>query len=456
MELQKIFCATAVLLSAGMFAASSAFAGGDLPPPLTDADFFDGGNPDANKVSLGKFLYTDKILSGNQNIACATCHHALTDTGDGLSLPVGEGGRGLGMARDTGSGGDAIHERVPRNAPPVFNLGAKQLKFMFHDGRVSANPGHPSGFNSPAGDDLPAGLDNILAVQAMFPVTSGAEMAGQPGENDVANAAAAGNLAGPGGVWELLALRLQAIPEYVNLFIATYDDVSSAADITFVHAANAIAAFEASAWRADNSPYDRYLRGDHKAMSKAAKKGMDLFNGKAGCVSCHSGVLQTDQDFHAIAMPQIGGGKGHGVGGIEDIGRGAISGDAGDNYKFRTPSLRNVALTGPWGHDGAFNTLEDVVKHHLNPEQSLFEYDINKHSALPSRADLDEIDRAAQDNPTIVANIWEASELKGVTELSDKEFMYLMDFLHALTDPVSVDLRIDVPKYVPSNLPLAD
>jgi len=85
-------------------------------------------------------LFYDKILSGTKNISCTTCHHALAETGDGLSLPVGEGGSGLGVTHDTGTEDDAIHERVPRNAPFIFNFGAYELEEMFHDGRVETVP----------------------------------------------------------------------------------------------------------------------------------------------------------------------------------------------------------------------------------------------------------------------------------------------------------------------------
>ena len=103
-----------------------------LPRPVTDWDYYDNGRPDPLQVELGRLLFFDKLLSGNRNTSCATCHHSLTDTGDGLSLPVGEGGRGLGISRDTGSGLDAIHARVPRNAPPVFNLGAREFHRLFN------------------------------------------------------------------------------------------------------------------------------------------------------------------------------------------------------------------------------------------------------------------------------------------------------------------------------------
>ncbi len=429
--------------------------GQNLPTPLTDADFHDNGAPDPAKVELGKNLMFDKILSGNRNISCGTCHHVLTDTGDGLSLPVGEGGNGLGVMRDTGIGADAVHERVPRNAPPVWNLGAKQLHTLFHDGRVQVDPSFPSGCKTPAGHDLPDNLENVLACQAMFPVTSATEMAGQGGENSIADATAVGNLAGPGGVWEQLGQRLQAIPEYVDMFITAFDDVDEASDITYAHAANAISAFERTNWRADNSPFDRYLRGDKKAMSRSAVKGMKLFYGKANCGSCHSGVLQTDMSFHAIAMPATGAGRGSGPGGIDDFGREQVTADPVDRYRFRTPSLRNIALTAPYGHGGAYNTLEGIVQHHLDPVNSLYAYDCRNDTVLPSRPDLDALDCRAMDDPGIVADIAAHNELAPVN-LSDKQVGYLIDFLNALTDPDSIDLRNDLPRRVPSGLTLVE
>lgn len=436
-----------ICLAAAPLPAATA---GSLPPPSSDGDFYEAGSPSPDKVQLGRMLFFDKLLSGNRNISCATCHHSLTDTGDGLSLPVGEGGRGLGVTRDTGKGRHAIHERVPRNAPPVFNLGAREFRRMFHDGRVEVDKSQPSGFRSPADLLLPPGLDNVLAVQAMFPVTSGAEMAGQAGENPIGAAAAAGNLV---NVWGRLAARLANNTEYLSLFSAAFDDISGARDITYVHAANAIAAFEAHAWRADNSPFDRYLRGNAKALSPAAKRGMRLFYGQADCADCHSGTFQTDHKFHAIAMPQIGPGKGDGSG-IEDFGRERVTSKKKNKYEFRTPSLRNVALTGPWGHDGAFDSLRAVVEHHLDPIESLYNYDPGQ-AVLPSRADLDAIDFQALEDGAIMAEIEAACEL-APQPLSQKKVDYILEFLWALTDPASVDLRQDVPTSLPSGLPVAD
>lgn len=449
---------SSVLVAALTTLAFSA-QGGPLPAPVTDRDYYDDGNPDSHLVELGQNLFFDKILSGNLNISCGTCHHALTDTGDGLSLPVGEGGQGLGVNRDTGSGGDAIHERVPRNAQPIFNLGRKDFNFSFHDGRVEICPSEPSGFCSPAGDDLPTGLANILAAQAMFPVTSLTEMAGQDGENDQGSAAAAGDLP---QVWDLIAQKLRDVDGYLPLFQAAFpsgpDAVEVREDITYVHAANAIAAFETAAWRSDNSPFDRYLRGDKAAMSPAAKRGMRVFYGKGGCADCHSGKFQTDQGFHAIAMPQIGPGKGDNLPGYsdghDDFGRERFTGNASDRFKFRTPTLRNVALTAPYGHAGAYDSLKTVVRHNLDPVRSLYGYDRSQ-AVLPSRPDLDAQDFIVMDDPVRVGAIAAANELAPV-KLTEKQFADLIEFLRALTDPDAIDLRSGVPATVPSGLPLAD
>jgi cytochrome c peroxidase len=447
--------AVAVALAGAAVTAQATFD--RLPQPPSDRDFL--VHNDA-KVDLGKVLFYDKILSGNRNMSCASCHHALAGLGDGLSLPIGEGGRGLGITRDTGTGKDAIHGRVPRNAPQFFNQGAFEFRETFWDGRVEVCPSEPSGFCSPAGDDLPSGLDNVLAVQAMFPITSLEEMAGQPGENPVADAAAVGNLAGPGGVWQRLTWRIRQNPEYVALFKAAYPgEVTNKTDITIVHVANAIAAYEDRMFRAINSPFDRFLRGERGAMSQDQTQGMQLFYGKAGCANCHSGAFQTDHQYHAICFPQIGPGKGDTVpGGTDsfgDLGREAVTGDPADRFKFRTSSLRNVALTGPWGHAGAYNSLEAVIRHKLNPVESMEAYDPSQ-AVLPSRPDLDRIDLVHHADPANRAAMAEFVDppLLETPDLSDKEIALLIEFLHALTDPSSVDLRHTVPAKVPSGLPL--
>ena len=463
-----------------------------LPAPVVDADYYDDGAPSAAKVELGRMLFFDKLLSGNQNISCATCHHPEHGSSDGLALPLGEGPTGLGPDRRPGTTKAlAVHGRVPRNSPAIFNLGASEFTRIFHDGRVETDPNgyYEGGFVTPAKWKLPSGLDNALAAQAMFPVTSSHEMAGQKGENPVGDASSLANAAGPGGIWELMAQRLQSVPEYVTLFQDAYPDtVHGASDITYVLAANAIAAFEAHAFRADQSPFDAYLRGDDDALTEQERAGMQLFYGEAGCADCHSGKFQTDHGFHAIAMPQIGPGKGDGRSAsywsasgqeafLEDFGRGRVTFSAEDQFKFRTPTLRNVALTGPWGHAGAFDTLEAVVRHHLDPISSLRSFDPHQ-VELPPLGRLAELtvdgaelkeewmsdprsrgfalrDTWVMTDPDLVDRIAAANELDPV-RLTDEQVAQLVTFLDALTDPRSVDQSDLIPERVPSGLPVED
>lgn len=463
-----------------------------LPDPVGDRDYYDAGSPPAAKVELGRMLFFDKILSGNRNISCATCHHPAFASADGIALPLGEGASGLGTERRTGDGlRGSVATRVPRNSPGLFNLGAAEFERLFHDGRVETDPNgyFEGGFVTPAKWKLPKGLDNPLAAQAMFPVASPAEMAGDKGENEIADAVSLNNAAGAGGAWELIARRLRAIPAYVGLFRDAYPDrVSGAEDITYVLAANAIAAFETTAFRADNSRFDRYLRGDARALDDEELQGMSLFYGKAGCGSCHSGKFQTDHRFHAIAMPQIGPGKADGRDAsytnatgisamLEDFGRARETFREEDMFKFRTPSLRNVATTGPWGHAGAFSDLESVVRHHLDPVASLERYDPAT-AALPELGRVVELtasgsslsqswlsenrqqgfalrDTWVQNNEALRSRIAAANELEPV-ELSDCEVDRILAFLQTLSDTRAERLLALVPEAVPSGLPVED
>ena len=420
--------------------------------PISDEDFRNGGNLDPDIVELGRFLFFDEEMSGNRNISCATCHHPLFATTDALSLSVGEGGEGLGPARNTGSGPSRVRARVARNAPALFNLGAHQFRSLFHDGRVAVDPGAPSGFSTPVGDDLPDGLYSVVAAQALIPLTLATEMAGQPGENEVGDAAHRRRIAGEGGVWDLLVQRLRTIPVYVSLFAAAFDDVDSAEDITIVHAANALAAFVESAFRSDESPFDRYLRGDASALTPAQVRGMNLFYGGGGrCARCHAGPFQTDQRFHALGMPQIGPGTGGSEDGRSDFGRENVSGDPADRYRFRTPSLRNVELTGPWGHSGAYGSLEAMMGHYRNQNTGLAGYDRSQ-AILPSGPELNQWDFIVMNDPARVAEIVASSEAQSLqlTQLSSKQIADLVAFLKALTDPRARNLSGVIPESVPS------
>lgn len=441
------------------FATVSGLAGiparaADLPEPVNDADYYDAGQPNPDRVELGRALFFDKILSGNKNIACASCHHPLTHTSDGFSLGVGEGGQFHGNFRTLGEGDNAVRGRVGRNAPALFNLGAREFIRLNLGG---INEQTASGLRLLSGRFTPAGLDNVLAGQALFPLVTGVEMLGQVGENDVVNTVI-GTTRGISSFpaqWEVLVQRLREVPEYVSRFQAAFPDVQDASAITIAHTVNAIAAFQAAEFRSDNSPFDRYLRGETDALNAAQLRGMDLFYNKANCASCHSGKFQTDQNFHAIAMPQFGpGAQTQGALPQDDTGREGVTRVAADKYKFRTPSLRNVALTGPYGHTGAYATLQAVIRHHLDPVAEFGEWDRSQ-VRMPSRADLDALDYKVMDDPNRSQPIAQANELLPM-ELTDEEVNDLESFLLALTDPNMLDMRRVIPASVPSGLPVGD
>ncbi|MHA6263581.1 cytochrome-c peroxidase [Arenibacterium sp. CAU 1754] len=412
------------------------------PLPQADARF---PAVDIEQAKLGQLLFYDPVLSGNKAVSCATCHHPRFGTSDGVSLGLGDGGIGLGPQR-RGDPGNAPEQRIARNAPALFNLGASQFTRFFHDGRLEVDESRASGIRTPLGADMEQGFASALSAQSMFPVLSGDEMAGHYSENDVAQAVRQGRLTGPGGAWSILAKRVADIPEYRDRFRQVIGD----RDIGFTDISDMIAGFVAFEWRADDSPFDRFLR-DRTALPEMAAKGMELFYGKAGCARCHAGQFQTDHGFHAIAMPQIGPGKAarferH----TRDIGRMRVTGDPRDAYAFRTSSLRNVAQTAPYGHDGAYATLSGVIRHHLDPVAALKRYDASQ-SVLPGRpfpsdlavmADIAEIDAIA------------AANTLSPISLSDAEIEQLIAFLHSLTDETSLVGRLGVPDAVPSGLPV--
>ncbi|MEX1056136.1 MAG: cytochrome-c peroxidase, partial [Natronospirillum sp.] len=151
-----------------------------------------------DEVKLGRFLFYDPVLSGNQTVSCASCHHSKFATSDGLPLGIGDGGAGLGPDRILDPD-NLPEERVPRNSPALFNLGAEQFVTMFHDGRLEKDESRKAGIRTPLADEMVMGFDGVLAAQAMFPVLSPDEMAGHYQENDVSRAVRMGLLTGEGG-----------------------------------------------------------------------------------------------------------------------------------------------------------------------------------------------------------------------------------------------------------------
>lgn len=389
------------------------------------------------KVRLGEALFWDPLLSGNKDISCATCHHPLFATGDELSVSIGTGGTGLGLARIMGERRDLI----PRNAPAILNLGLEEFTVMFWDGRVHGTAA--TGFVSPADDDLPFNLENIVAVQAMFPITSRDEMRGKRGDRDIFgehNELAAIPDHDFPRIWAGVMARLLAVPEYVQMFAAAYPDTPTA-ELTFAHAANALAAYQMETFTFLDSPWDRYLAGDLDALTPEAEAGARLFYGAAGCAQCHSGPLMSDLKFYNLAVPQIGHGKGNEQ--PLDFGRARETGYQADLFAFRTPPLRNVAITGPWMHNGAFTTLEAAVRHHFNP---LPTYDITQLTPLMQRT---------VQGPEILYIATTAPSLTRPTpSLSDAEVAAILAFLQSLTSETAVDLRHTIPDRVPSGLPV--
>ena len=414
----------------------------DLPSAVTPAHF---PPTDPLLVDLGRDLFFDPILSGNQNIACATCHHPSLASADGMSLGLGEGAVALGQARHVDKA-NAPHNRIPRNAPALFNLGAYEFKVMFHDGRVQADPHQAFGFKMPPNAMLEKPLPSALAAQALMPPTSHDEMAGQADENPIAVASGAGKFAGDGGVWDLLCKRIEAIPGYTERFKQV---LGSDRKLHFTDIARAIAEFETFEFQSINSPFDRYLRGEDGALSGQQIAGMEVFYGEGNCASCHSGPFQTDHSFHAIGLPQLGPGKEKG--GYADRGRLAVTGEDADRYRFRTPSLRNIAITAPYGHNGAYATLEGIVRHHLRPIRSLTTYD-RKQAALPDVA-VEADDWAAMNDPEEMIRIAEATEIEP-RDLTEQQIADLLAFLGALTDPQAKTGRMGRPASVPSGLPM--
>jgi cytochrome c peroxidase len=154
-----------------------------------------------------------------------------------------------------------------------------------------------------------------------------------------------------GGDVSQVVARLNGIPGYKKEFNRAFGT-----DATPENIAKAIAAFERTLV-ADHAPFQRYVNGDKKALSPAAQRGFDLFKGKALCTTCHTPPLLTDNSFHNIGVPQVGPLK-------EDEGRSAVTKDAADKGKFKTPSLYNSASFTFSMHDGALSTLEQVVDHY--------------------------------------------------------------------------------------------
>ncbi len=268
---------------------------------LPDTPPIPADNPQtAEKIALGKQLFFDPRFSSTGTVSCHSCHN-LTDSGaDGLRVSIGVHGF---------SG--------PRNAPTVWNAAFHSVQFW--DGRASS-----------------------LEEQAKGPVVAGVEM----GMKSLDKA----------------LLRVAKIPGYVTQFNAIFPGDNS---LSIDNAAKAVAAFERTLIT-PNSAYDRYVKGDKSALSAQQIRGMNSF-ASIGCIACHRGPA-----FNGPTLPQGFGFyidfpfhdnpyvKKYDL--RDDDGRYAITGNKHDKHKYRVPTLRNVALTAPYFHNGRVQTLEEAVR----------------------------------------------------------------------------------------------
>lgn len=384
-------------------------------------------------VRLGRALAFDKILSGNRDISCMTCHLPVHGTSDARSLSIGQGAGGLGPTR--------LHPDgvfIPRNAPALFNLAS--LETLFLDGRVSRDA--QGVFHTPAGQHLTPAMTRTfefaaLSALPLFPVLSRSEMRADAG-NELA-------LIGddhPDQVWDGLMVRLGTIRQYRRMFEQAYPG-ERFEHMTFAHASNAIAGFFVGQLSFNDSPWDRFLAGDDRALTAVELQGAKNFM-SARCSICHNGPALTDNLFHNVAVAQVGPGQGDGVGGRDDFGRMRVTGNAAERYAFRTPPLRNVELTAPYGHDGAIVDLREFVDHYSESDIKLRSFDVAqleealRPTLLPT---VEEI--LATRDPLLEGVVFPANVVDEVTE-----------FMKALTDPAARNLRRITPREVPSGLPV--
>jgi cytochrome c peroxidase len=408
-------------------------------------------------AQLGKKLFFSKALGGDKDSACVSCHHPSLGGGDGLPLPIGVMAVNpdqLGPGRMQISTADHYDggPNVPRNAPTTFNIGMWDSS-LFLDGRAEslgktpkANGDDGKGIRTP--DSLfgiadPLAATNLPATQSRFPSTSVEEMRGYVFALNQSNEA----------VRTALVKRLsdQSIP---NTWGAEFERVFGDSTLSYARIAEAIGAYERSQVFI-NTPWKRYIEGDRSALSDSAKRGAALFftpvaQGGAACNTCHTGDFFTDEKFHVLAIPQIGRGKGDGVTLDDDFGRYRESKQADDKYAFRTLSLLNVEVTGPYGHDGAYKSLEDIIRHNANPEAAVAAYDFS----LKSLDSYVQHDNAVANTQAALAQ-FKALQSRGVSKLtpvnlSDTQVTQLADFLRSLTDPCVKD-RTCLAPWIPEN-----
>lgn len=436
-------------------------------------------------VELGRALFHDKILSGGRDVSCGTCHNPGLGLTDRRSLMSGIHGHGLGPDRVDGQDGG-------RHSQTLFNL--HTLATLTIDGKVEEVDGNVIGLGLPVilpqyqtmFEEFPGVVaPHVIAGQAMLPEVTFGEMLGFPGLDDNELLACfQPNVPLPlvfGCVFDGYFARIGAIPEYVEMFEAAYEGVPFA-DMNFGHAGNAIAAYEISVFASNGSPWDRFVAGDDCALDQHELRGAREFldEDRGNCASCHSGAALTDNAFHNTLAPQFGCGndlpKRNGDTGLDDFGRARnvyafpwVFGGLGDEvfpvderYQWRTPPLRNVAFTAPYGRIGQFATLADFVGHYDDPADALVSYDVTANLTDLPVVDYsgfcphDTLHGSLLDNQSDILAAGADPLLATVHVDNPAQVDRLVAFLEALSDPAAHPdvLSLEIPATVPSGLPV--
>lgn len=307
----------------------------------------------SEKASLGKLLFFDPVLSGDKDVACATCHHPDFGFTESLEISIGVNGRGIGSKRDFNYPNDIPF--VKRNSQSILNTAFNGIR---QDGEVDVH-------NAPMFWDLRA---KSLEKQALEPIKSFEEMRGHHyKESEI--------------LGEVVD-RLKQIPEYQKLFSIAFGNTAS---ITTENIGKAIATYERTLI-ANNSRFDQFMRGDETALSEKEKDGMMAFL-KSGCSKCHNGPMFSDFKTHVLGVidnPKLG---------FSDDG-------FQKTYAFRTPTLRNLRYTFPYMHNGQLKTLEHILEFY----EDLAGGQIRNSNVKPEQIDplVDELRVDFRDIPSIV------------------------------------------------------
>ena len=413
---------------------------------------------------LGKLLFFTKGLGGGMDTACVSCHHPLLGGGDGLSLSIG-----VEAVQPDVLGPDRTHPdglpNVPRNAQTVFNSGLWDSG-MFWDSRVESlnkDPGLNGAGSTIRTPDSPLFVadvnagNSLPAAQARFPVASAQEMKTGGFEPNADNDTIRAHLAARIGDYGTGAGEL--VPNgWLEEFQTAFASALPAEQlITFENIAFAIGEYERSMVFVNN-PWRTYVEGDNGAISATAKEGAILFftdpatdpadTDGAGCHQCHSGDFFTDEEHHTIAFPNIGPGRGDGNN--DDFGREHETGLLQDRYRYRTPTLLNIEVTGPYSHAGAYEILNDVLRHYNGPNGQINNYfdaggwcQLDQFENVPNCETLfpnaEANTRAANNKVGRERNTLPLGESLPRANLNNADRQDLIAFLETLTDPCVLD-----------------